>query len=57
MSKLEAAGYVAVEKKFVDKIPRTLLRLTDEGRGALETYRQSMRQVFEGLNGKHKAKG
>ena len=35
MSKLEAAGYVAVEKKFVDKIPRTLLSLTKKGRQAV----------------------
>jgi DNA-binding transcriptional ArsR family regulator len=29
MSKLEAAGYVEVKKEFVDKIPHTLLSLTD----------------------------
>ncbi|MFH1851826.1 MAG: transcriptional regulator, partial [Candidatus Neomarinimicrobiota bacterium] len=32
LSKLEAAGYVEVTKEFVDKIPRTLLRLSDHGR-------------------------
>ncbi|MHA2313509.1 MAG: winged helix-turn-helix domain-containing protein [Candidatus Thorarchaeota archaeon] len=49
MSKLEAAGYVAVEKEFVDKIPRTLLRLSDEGRKAFQAYRESMKQVLDNL--------
>ena len=52
ISKLETAGYVAVKKEFVDKIPRTLLRLTGKGRGALESYRQNMKQVLDSLNGK-----
>jgi len=47
MSKLEAAGYVDIKKEFVAKIPRTLLCLTDEGREAFQTYRQSMIQVLD----------
>jgi DNA-binding MarR family transcriptional regulator len=46
MSRLEAAGYIDIRKEFVDKIPRTLLRLTDEGREAFEAYRQDMMQVL-----------
>ena len=34
MSKLENAGYIEVTKEFVDKIPRTLLRITSVGRSA-----------------------
>jgi DNA-binding MarR family transcriptional regulator len=49
MSKLEAAGYVAIEKEFVEKIPRTLLRLTDEGRNAFQTYRVSIKRIFDNL--------
>jgi DNA-binding MarR family transcriptional regulator len=49
LSKLEAAGYVDVQKEFVDKIPRTLLRLTDQGREAFQTYRRGMLQVLEDL--------
>jgi DNA-binding MarR family transcriptional regulator len=49
LSKLEAAGYVDVEKEFVDKKPHTMLHLTDEGRSAFREYRQSMEQVFEDL--------
>lgn len=49
MSKLEAAGYVEVKKEFVDRIPRTLLRLTDQGRAAFQAYRQKMIQVLDDL--------
>ncbi len=42
MSKLETAGYVEVQKEFVAKIPRTLLRLTARGQEAFDGYRQSM---------------
>jgi DNA-binding MarR family transcriptional regulator len=49
LTKLEAAGYVEVTKEFVDRIPRTLLRLTDEGREAFQAYRQKMIQVLDDL--------
>ena len=52
MSKLETAGYVAIKKEFVDKIPRTLLSLTGEGRKAFDEYRQNMKQVLDSLNGR-----
>lgn len=46
LAKLEAAGYVSVEKKFVERVPRTLLSLTEAGRQALRTYRQQMRKAL-----------
>ena len=49
LSKLEKAGYVAIEKEFLGKKPHTILRLTTEGRTAFQEYRQSMQQVFEDL--------
>jgi DNA-binding MarR family transcriptional regulator len=49
MTKLEGAGYIQIEKEFVDRIPRTLLRLTPEGREAFRTYRQKMIQVLDDL--------
>ena len=49
MSKLEEAGYVAVEKKFVARKPLTVLRLTDAGRRAFLDYRKRMQQVFKDL--------
>ena len=50
LSKLEAAGYIEIKKEFVEKIPRTLLRLTEEGRKAFLEYRQSMKQVLDSLS-------
>ena len=49
MSKLEDAGYIEVEKEFVDKKPHTMLHLTEKGRAAFQEYRQQMRQVFGDL--------
>jgi DNA-binding MarR family transcriptional regulator len=51
MSKLEVAGYVEVEKKFVGKKPQTMLHLTQQGRAALERYRTGMRQMLDELPG------
>ena len=49
LSKLEAAGYVAIEKEFLGKKPHTMLRLEDEGRAAFETYRKNMKQALDDL--------
>jgi DNA-binding transcriptional ArsR family regulator len=47
MTKLEEAGYLAVEKMFKGKRPNTMLKLTDKGRQAFQTYRQQMKQFFD----------
>lgn len=44
--KLEEAGYVAVEKKFVQRKPQTLYRMTDAGRIALNDYVQALKQLL-----------
>ncbi len=49
LQKLEEAGYISVQKEFVDRIPRTLIRLTDGGREAIQAYRDTMRQVVDEL--------
>jgi DNA-binding MarR family transcriptional regulator len=46
VSKLEAAGYMVVDKKFVGKMPRTMLSLTKAGRKAFEDYRRTMKDLF-----------
>jgi len=46
MSKLEEAGYINVEKEFVDKKPLTKLSLTEDGRKAFEDYKNRMRHLF-----------
>ena len=44
--KLEEAGYVAVEKKFVQRKPQTLYRMTEAGREALTEYVQALKQLL-----------
>lgn len=46
MMKLEEAGYVAVEKKFVQRKPQTLYRITETGRGALTEYVQALKRLL-----------
>lgn len=40
MARLVDGGYVSVEKTFAANRPRTIYQLTDEGRTALQNYRQ-----------------
>ena len=47
LAKLEEAGYVGVEKGFVGKRPRTVLRITPTGQRALEQYVASMKQLLD----------
>jgi DNA-binding MarR family transcriptional regulator len=49
LRRLEEAGYVQIKKEFVDRIPRTLIRLTDEGRAAMQQYNQTMQRVLDEL--------
>jgi DNA-binding transcriptional ArsR family regulator len=51
LSKLEGAGYVAIEKTFRGKIPLTVCRLTDVGRAAFRGYREYLKQVVASMTG------
>jgi DNA-binding MarR family transcriptional regulator len=51
LSTLEEAGYINIKKEFVERIPRTLISLSDEGRQAIHTYRDQMRKVIDELLG------
>ena len=44
--KLEQAGYVAVEKKFVLRKPQTRYRITERGRQALTDYVKALRELL-----------
>ncbi len=51
LAKLEEAGYVAVEKKFVQRKPQTIYRMTEAGRKALTEYVQALKQLLgESIN-------
>lgn len=42
MAKLEKAGYVKIDKEFVDKVPRTTYCLAPAGRAAFLDYRRGL---------------
>jgi DNA-binding PadR family transcriptional regulator len=46
LMKLEEAGYVAVEKKFVQRKPQSNYRITDAGRDALQEYIQALKELL-----------
>lgn len=46
LDKLVAAGYIAVEKGFNGKKPRTTCRVTDAGRQAFALYVESLREYL-----------
>jgi DNA-binding HxlR family transcriptional regulator len=48
LMKLEEAGYVSVEKRFVQRKPQTLYRMTDAGRTALTEYVQALKELLGG---------
>ena len=46
LSKLEEAGYVAIEKTFRGKYPLTICRLTERGTEVLNNYRKVIKAAF-----------
>ncbi|RME87907.1 MAG: transcriptional regulator [Anaerolineae bacterium] len=46
LRKLEEAGYVAVEKTFVGRRPRTYLSLTPQGRQAFANHVRALREII-----------
>ncbi|MDQ5872974.1 MAG: transcriptional regulator [Acidobacteriota bacterium] len=49
--KLEEAGYVACEKTFEGRVPRTTYRLTPAGRRALARYLDHMEALIRAARG------
>ena len=49
--KLEEAGYIACEKSFEGRVPRTDYRLTGDGRKALERYLDHMEALVRAMRG------
>ena len=49
LRRLEEAGYIEVEKTFVERLPMTVYELTPAGRKAVETYRDAMAPLLESL--------
>lgn len=47
LRKLEEAGYVAIEKVFVDRKPLTRVTMTDAGRTAFVAYLDAMSRLVD----------
>ena len=46
IEKLSTAGYIAVEKGFKGKMPRTVCRITPLGQQAFKTYVEALREYL-----------
>lgn len=51
LAKLEAAGYVAVDKRFVERKPVSHYRLTAAGRRAFESYLKTLDAMLKPQGG------
>lgn len=51
--KLEDAGYIACEKTFAGRVPRTEYELTSQGRNALERYLDHMEALIQATRHEH----
>ena len=49
LRKLEDAGYVAIDKSFLNRKPLTRARLTEAGRAALKTYLDALSRLVDDL--------
>jgi len=49
LTKLEGAGYVRIEKTFVDRKPRTFISATGRGRDAFSNHVAALRNILKGI--------
>ena len=49
LSKLEEAGYVEIEKKFIERVPKTIVRVSKAGVKALENYSNLLGPILDEL--------
>jgi len=47
LQKLEEAGYIEIEKKFIGRKPRTLVSASDKGRSAFRSHVQALKAIIE----------
>jgi DNA-binding transcriptional ArsR family regulator len=46
LRKLEETGYITIEKKFVNRVSKTMVQLTTHGRNALDSYQEDMQEII-----------
>ena len=49
LSRLEEAGYIKIEKKFIERVPKTIASITQDGEKALETYSNILGPILDTL--------
>ncbi|MDR2126607.1 MAG: transcriptional regulator [Prevotellaceae bacterium] len=47
IDKLNAAGYIQVQKTFQGKMPRTVCKITDKGVNAFDTYVKNLKTYIK----------
>jgi DNA-binding transcriptional ArsR family regulator len=47
LSKLEAAGYIEIEKTYRGKIPLTICKLNEKGEQAFQDYRKQLKYIVD----------
>jgi DNA-binding MarR family transcriptional regulator len=45
LRKLEEAGYISIDKSFLDRKPLTRVRMTEQGRGAFAAYLEAIAKL------------
>lgn len=48
LARLESAGYIRIDKRFVDRKPRTFIAATGKGRDAFEEHIATLKKIVEG---------
>ncbi|MCK5557649.1 MAG: transcriptional regulator [Candidatus Hydrogenedentes bacterium] len=48
LQKLEASGYIRVEKTFVARKPRTFIAATPKGHGAYDEHVEALKRILSG---------
>ena len=49
LTKLEEAGYIKIEKKFIERVPKTIASITPTGKKALEDYSSLLGPILDQL--------
>lgn len=47
LAKLETAGYIKIEKTFIDRKPRTFINITGKGRDAFADHVQALNLILK----------
>lgn len=49
LTRLENAGYIKIEKKFIERVPKTIASITPAGKKALDDYSRLLGPILDQL--------